>query len=118
MTRMVSLMRVLLSGTEKAGFLKRILFLLIVFIVVSCATSHYRYEARVPAHIEKYCKKISGGEEGSENAMKTCIRMELDAREQLSRIAIPAEVGDMCRELSESTGGSYAVMLTCVEKEL
>ena len=72
----------------------------------------------VPSEIEQYCRRISGNDRDSAQAMIACIRQERSARDELAGVTIPADVSLYCRQMAESTGGSYQVMLACVQKEL
>lgn len=50
--------------------------------------------------------------------MESCIKYELDAKEELSNMAVPDDIEGYCGHLSGSTGGSYQVMLTCVRQKM
>jgi len=95
--------------------LKKIVCLLIGIFLVSCSGVQNTFF--VPSEIERYCRRISE-DAGNSRAMKTCVRQERSAREQLSAMAIPSDISMHCRRLADSTGGSYQVTLTCVQQKM
>ena len=90
---------------------------IIVICIILPGCSSIRQAVFIPSEIDNYCRRISVNTDDSQ-IVKTCIRQEISARDQLSGMTIPYDIAGHCRELSESTGGSYQVMLTCVQQEL
>ena len=102
----------------KYVFKKMFIIFLVTFAIAvlsGCAQVHHTFFA--PSDIEIYCHRIFGDNSESE-AIRTCIRQERYAKNELSKIIIPPDIEKRCRQLSASTGGSYQVMLTCVQNEM
>ena len=95
--------------------MKKISLLSLIILLLGCTGLRL---ALVPSEIERYCRKISGTVEGINRSMETCIKYELEAKKELSNMAVPHDIERYCRDLSGSTGGSYQVILTCVHQKM
>ncbi len=96
--------------------MKNLIALLMMIILSGCAALHY--SLLVPDEIKEYCQRITDTGDSMDQAMKTCVQHEMEAREKLADMTIPARVVDYCYQLSDATGSSYQVLLTCVAEKM
>lgn len=96
--------------------MKTLLIVIAIILLFGCAG--IREALFTPSHVENYCQRIIGSDSRDNEAFRTCVRQEIDAKDQLSKMTIPSHIAMYCRQLAEATGGSYQVMITCVQKEM
>lgn len=95
--------------------LRKIVLLFMSILLLGC--SGVQQAIFVPSEIEEYCRRISASAADGQ-AMRTCVRLEQNAENQLSGMTVPPDVAIYCRRITDSTGGSYQVLLICVQQEL